>query len=162
MNLSSLNSPIMDLFTLLSSLIISNSVKHEETNLKKVAEVRIERERLESDRIKLDNRVKEEAARLMVKEDRFSVIRDILAVWGKDARIGLAIAKAESGLRCEAYHFNTNGTVDHSVFQLNSVHIKRGNLADCKENVRIAYEIYKEQGGNPWVVFWNKSYLKYL
>jgi hypothetical protein len=89
-------------------------------------------------------------------------IGDILRVWGNDWRIGLALAKAESGLRCEAYHFNHDGSIDHSVFQLNSVHKWRGNLSNCKENVRIAYEIFKEQGGTPWVVYQTKAYLKYL
>ena len=102
----------------------------------------------------LDRRAKVEAERLGVGVDKIPVIRDIIVVWGNDYRIGLALAKSESGLRCEAYHFNSNGTVDHSVFQLNSVHLWRGNLVDCKENVRIAYEIYKEQGPHPWVVWW--------
>ncbi len=115
-------------------------------------------------RRELDNRVEAEAKRLGVASvlSSRSVIRNILSVFGDKADVALAVAKAESGLRCEAYHFNSNGTVDHSVFQLNDVHKWRGNLNDCKENIKIAYQIYQEQNFRPWVVYQTGSYLKYL
>lgn len=151
----------MDLLGIISYAIIKTNTNIE-GHLKRVAQVRIERERLEADRVRLDNRVQAEAKRLQVGSDKFDVIRDIIVTFGDDSNIALAVAKAESGLRCEAYHFNNNGTIDHSIFQLNSVHKKRGNLENCKENIKIAYEIFKEQGWTPWVVYNTKSYLKYL
>jgi len=60
---------------------------------------------------------------------------------------------SESGLRTDAYNFNSNNTSDHSVAQINSVHIGRfgdGFTKDWKENIDTAYKIYKEQGWNPW------------
>ena len=82
-----------------------------------------------------------------------------------DCKIALAVAKAESGLNCNAININTNGTVDFSTFQLNSVHIKKGgewtlaNMADCYKNVDLAYELWTEQGWTPWVAYLNNSYL---
>jgi hypothetical protein len=82
-----------------------------------------------------------------------------------DCKMALAIASAESGLRCDAVHINDNNTVDLGVFQLNSVHLKKGgnwtlaNMGDCYKNVDLAYEMFKEQGWQPWVAYLNGSYL---
>jgi hypothetical protein len=82
-----------------------------------------------------------------------------------DCKIALAVAKAESGLNCDAYNINNNGSVDLSVFQLNSVHLKKGgewtleNMANCYKNVDLAYELWREQGWEPWVAYKNNSYL---
>lgn len=59
----------------------------------------------------------------------------------------------ESKLNPNAYNFNSNGTGDYNIAQINSVHIsKYGDkfMHDWKENIRIAYKIYKEQGWKPW------------
>ena len=64
------------------------------------------------------------------------------------------IAYAESGLRYNAYNFNSNGSSDYGVFQINSIHTKRfGELfkTDWKENIRVAHVIFDEQGLHPWV-----------
>lgn len=82
-----------------------------------------------------------------------------------DCKIALAVAKAESGLNCNAVHINDNGTVDLSIFQLNSVHLKKGgdwtlaNMGDCKKNVDLAYELWTVQKWEPWVAYLNGSYL---
>lgn len=82
-----------------------------------------------------------------------------------DCKIALAVAKAESGLSCDAFHINDNGSVDLSVFQLNSVHLKKGgewtlqNMADCYKNVDLAYQLWTEQGWEPWSAYLNNSYL---
>jgi hypothetical protein len=82
----------------------------------------------------------------------------ILDVFGlEDYKVARAVAKAESGLNCEAINVNTNGTIDYGSFQLNSVHFERfgglKNLVTCEQQVKAAYELYLEQGWNPWVVF---------
>jgi len=82
-----------------------------------------------------------------------------------ECRTALAIAEAESNLNCNAFHVNDNGSVDFSIFQLNSVHLKKGgewtleNMANCKKNVDLAYELWTEQGFEPWVAFLSKAYL---
>ena len=66
----------------------------------------------------------------------------------------LRIAYCESGIRSEALGKNTNGSTDHGIFQVNSIHTKRyGNKfkTSWKDNVDTAYKIYKAQGWNPWV-----------
>ena len=162
MGFTEINPTNMDLLNILTSLIINTHDIKTEQRLEKVAEERIRQEKLDNDRRELDNRVQDEAKRLQVGSDKYDVIRDIIITFGDDYRTALAVAKAESGLRCEAYHFNDNGTVDSSVFQLNSVHKKRGNLADCKENIKIAKQIVDEQGWSPWVVYWKGTYKKWL
>lgn len=82
-----------------------------------------------------------------------------------DCKIALAVAKAESGLNCNAVHINNNGTVDLSIFQLNTVHLKKGgdwtlaNMGDCKKNVDLAYELWEAQKWEPWSAYLNGSYL---
>lgn len=58
---------------------------------------------------------------------------------------------SESGLRPEAYNFNTNGTGDYSIAQVNSVHVKRYGtkfMTDWKENIDTAYKIFVSRGHN--------------
>lgn len=120
------------------------------------AEIRAERQ--------FNTLVQNEAKRLGVGPEKYPVIGDIIRTFGSDYRVALAVARAESGLRCEAYHFNQDRarSVDHSVFQLNDVHSWRGNLNDCHQNVIIAKEIHDESGWWPWVVYQRGIYKAYL
>lgn len=56
---------------------------------------------------------------------------------------------SESGLRTDAYNFNSNGTSDTGVAQVNSIHGK-SNLTDWKTNINVAYGIYKRSGKGAW------------
>ncbi len=83
--------------------------------------------------------------------------------FGKDYKTALAVATAENGTHaCDRIHQNSNGTVDIGIFQINSVHAHKGNLYDCRDNVRVAYQIFKASGFSAWVAYKNKSYLKFL
>lgn len=77
------------------------------------------------------------------------VIAVIKKVWGKDARVGIAISQCESGFRPDAENTNTNGTKDEGPFQINTVH-KMPEMKTVTANVLYAYQMYKEQGTNPW------------
>ena len=73
------------------------------------------------------------------------------------------IAYKESGLKYNAYNFNSNGTSDYSVFQVNTVHIKRFGdkfTYNWKENIRVAHILYEEQGWRPWVAAHKLGYVK--
>lgn len=82
-----------------------------------------------------------------------------------DCKTAIAVAKAESGMRCNATNTNKNNSVDSGIYQINSIHKAKyqgKDIFDCEVNIEIAYQIYKAQGWNPWVAYLNKSYLKHL
>jgi len=72
--------------------------------------------------------------------------------------MAMAIAKAESGMRCDA----VSPTSDFGPMQINIIHKWRGNIYDCTENLLIAKQIFDEQGWNPWVTFKNERYKNYI
>lgn len=84
---------------------------------------------------------------LTEREQNMALIKKI---WGRDAGIGLEIARCESGYRTKTpYRPNTNGTQDQGVFQINTVH----NMTDMENavaNISYAYTKFLEQGTNPW------------
>jgi len=87
--------------------------------------------------------------------------------FGPACKMALAVAKAENGTwQCDRFGINKNGTADFGLFQINSIHLKKGyslaELIDCKKNVDIAYELFKAQGWNPWVAYTSKAYLKFM
>lgn len=56
---------------------------------------------------------------------------------------------SESGLRTNAYNFNSNGTDDRGVAQINSVHrMSAGDAHNFTKNIDKAYAIYKSRGNN--------------
>jgi hypothetical protein len=61
----------------------------------------------------------------------------------------IACFYGESGLRKEAVGHNKNGTTDHGIPQINSIHTKRYGdkfKTDWKESINVAYKIYKSRG----------------
>lgn len=61
----------------------------------------------------------------------------------------------ESGWNADAYHCNTNGTVDLSWYQVNTVHVEGGKLsltcaADPICSTAFAMDLYDEQSWCPW------------
>lgn len=106
---------------------------------------------------------------IVADEDDKDLATYICEKWGVvECKTALAVAKAESGMRCDAFHANTNGSVDVSVFQLNSVHLSKGgewtleNMANCYKNVDLAYELWLTNGWSSWVAWTNSSYLSKL
>lgn len=89
------------------------------------------------------------------------IIDKIMATFGKDGNTALAVARCESGLRYNAIGHNTNGSTDSGIFQLNSVHFRRWGDADILDvdlNIKIAHDIYMEQGFRPWVCYTTGKY----
>lgn len=86
----------------------------------------------------------------------------ILAEFGEDGRLMVAIAKAESGqdLNPKAYNENRNGTWDVGVFQINQIHgYDKKWLEDPVNNIAAAKKIKNTQGLKAWVSFSNGNYL---
>lgn len=108
------------------------------------------------------NQLKDENTKLKKQvalpiQDR--VIAEIKAVFGVKAPIALAVASCENSPYNKVYnplgqnHANKNKSFDAGVFQINSIHIKRFGEAfinDWHENIRVAYQLFTEQGTNPW------------
>ena len=91
--------------------------------------------------------------------DAVSVEVMIRRTFKQDAKMALAVFKAESGLRCNA----VSSTGDIGPAQINAKwHSKRGNLFNCKDNIRVAKEIFDEQGFTPWVAYKSGAYKKLL
>ena len=91
-----------------------------------------------------------------IPSQSLSCLDAIYRYWPGDKSQAIAVARAESGLRPGAVNYNTDGSVDHGCFQINSVHRARvnGNLTalyNPETNVRVAYSIYSEQSWCPWV-----------
>lgn len=85
----------------------------------------------------------------------------------KECPTALAIAQAESGLRCDAQNVNKGtNSLDLGVMQINSVHLKKGwkvaDLLNCHKNIDLAFEIYQGSGWNAWTTYTNKSYKRFL
>jgi len=84
-----------------------------------------------------------------------------------DAKIALAVARAESNMREDAVNLNGGKSLDMGIFQINSVHWNRPGcslkeLVDPYKNVDCAYSIFKEQGWNPWVAHKTGAYLSHV
>jgi soluble lytic murein transglycosylase-like protein len=75
---------------------------------------------------------------------------------------------AESTGNPEATGYNTNGTVDRGLMQVNSIHadLVGGDLArlyDPATNIKIAYSLSKGgQDWTPWSVYNNGNYRRFL
>lgn len=81
---------------------------------------------------------------------------------------GVAIAMAESGWNPNATGRAVPSRPDRGLFQINDIHKGNAwypsNIYDPLENVKAAYQVWKERGGSwrPWVVYQNGMYRKYL
>jgi soluble lytic murein transglycosylase-like protein len=65
----------------------------------------------------------------------------------------------ESGCRPDARHVNRNGTVDRCLLQINSIHLRKGGVAEGyapaqlyqpRICIRVAAKLYKRYGMRPW------------
>lgn len=68
------------------------------------------------------------------------------------------IAFQESRVQYTALNFNTNGTTDYGLFQINEIHLKTCNttpkkLLTFKGNSKCAIQLYKEQGLEIWSTY---------
>lgn len=90
------------------------------------------------------------------------------AGWPESAiPMGVAVALAESGGNPRAINrSNRNGSSDHGLFQINTVHKKlltTGDPYNPVDNARMALKVYRDAGSKwtPWSVFKSGSYRKF-
>src|ERR1044072_948740 len=93
-------------------------------------------------------------------------IEEYICSFAWDCKTALAVARAESGMHCDAQNINKGtNSLDLGIMQINSVHLKKGwkvaQLLDCKTNVQLAYEIYQGSGWSAWSTINNGSYKKF-
>lgn len=90
---------------------------------------------------------------------------------GTDIPIAVAVAIAESSGKIDASNYNTNGTTDYGLWQINSSHFTEAgwdshwtppDLLIPEENAQAGYHVWKEQGWNAWSTFSSGAYLPYL
>lgn len=79
---------------------------------------------------------------------------------------GVAIALAESGGKTGETHVNSDGTTDYGLMQINSIHsslLASGDWRDPNANARMAYVLWKDNGGSwrPWSTFNSGRYRLY-
>ena len=80
------------------------------------------------------------------------VVDYIHVVFGKDADNFLKILSCENhALRWDAQNFNSDGSVDIGIGQINSIHgVPAHYLYDWRTNVDISYQIFKSSGFGAW------------
>lgn len=83
---------------------------------------------------------------------------------GADLTTAVAIAGAESGFRPTVTNRNRNGSVDHGLWQINSVHgplLRSGDWRDPYANARMAKAVFDRAGGSwsPWTTYKTGAYL---
>jgi hypothetical protein len=101
-----------------------------------------------------------------------TTIEKLICAKDWDCKTALAIAKAESGLRCEAVGdghiaFMKNGTEygkSYGVFQIRHLEGRPNpeELLSCEFNINYAYNLYKAQGFKPWSAYKNLAYKRHL
>jgi len=84
-----------------------------------------------------------------------------------ECKIALSVARAESGMRADAFNTNTNKSLDLGIFQVNSVHWEKDgchltDLVDPYKNVDCAKKIYDASGWNAWSVWKNGAFKEQL
>ena len=83
-----------------------------------------------------------------------SIEDKIMAVFGPNEgpRAWKIVSECENGkLDPKAINYNSNGTTDHGIFQINSVHgYSQEYLEDVDNNIAVAYEIYQRDSFSAW------------
>lgn len=71
---------------------------------------------------------------------------------GKDYEILSKVITCESNFKANALHFNTNGTTDVGLFQINDIHgLSVEDRLSPQKNIEYGVKLYAEQGLAPWV-----------
>ena len=116
---------------------------------------------------KISDRLFPKAKAAELKPVEMTTEQYIRYVFGKDANVALAVARAESGMRCDAQGINKGtNSLDAGVFQINSVHLRKGwkvvDLMNCHKNIEYAREIQQGSGWQAWSTYKNSAFKQFL
>jgi len=97
---------------------------------------------------------KEVAVETIVRTENQQIRDYIKQVFGDQSDNALKILECENaGLNPKAINHNRNGSTDHSIFQVNSIHTKRYGeefKTNWRANIDVAYKIYQASGWSAW------------
>jgi hypothetical protein len=103
---------------------------------------------------------------LNIKDTIPETIEDKIAkVFGKDAKMAIAIAKAESGLRSDAIGDTNTKYPSIGVFQIRLLPergITKEQMLNPDHNIEYAKMLHDKHGWQPWSVWKSGSYKKHL
>lgn len=98
--------------------------------------------------------------------EKQEIINYIVEVFGEDAPDAFNVLYCENrNLDPSAINYNRNGTTDHSIFQINSIHTTRFGdefITNWRANVDVAKQIFDEQGWTPWTCSTRVGVTNYL
>lgn len=80
------------------------------------------------------------------------IVNYIYDVFGKDAEDAFKVLSCENNaLKTDAQNYNSDGSVDIGIFQINSVHqVNKVYLYDWRTNISVGYHIFKDSGWSAW------------
>jgi hypothetical protein len=81
---------------------------------------------------------------------------------GNNLTIAVAVALAESGGNPTATHYDSNGSTDYGLWQINSVHsslLSGGTWSDPLSNAKMAYSVWQGSGWQAWSTYKSGAYL---
>ena len=82
--------------------------------------------------------------------EKQQIINYIVEVFGEDAPDAFNVLRCENkGLNPNAVNYNSNGSIDEGIFQINNIH-RQANMQNWKLNVDYAYKLFSRQGWTPW------------
>lgn len=84
---------------------------------------------------------------------------------GDNLITSIAVSKAESGWDPKAINYNTNGSTDKGLWQINSIHtaiLATGDPFDPSANARMAKAVFDGSGWPAWTTWTSGAYRQYL
>jgi len=84
--------------------------------------------------------------------DKEAIIAEIVRVFGEEAPNAFNVLYCENrGLNPEAMNWNSNGTWDAGIFQVNEIHgHSLEDMKDYKKNIKVAKKIFDNRGWTAW------------
>jgi hypothetical protein len=101
---------------------------------------------------------------ILTPQEALALCYEVGFRWNAGIVVMPCIGWAESRLRSDAEHTNTNGTIDRGWLQINSIHVDAGKLtvADCFDARKSAEFAFKLSNGGtkftPWSTFNSGAY----
>jgi hypothetical protein len=88
--------------------------------------------------------------------------RPLVAQYGWDQRIAMAVMRAESGCNPMAANWKDKHSTCMGSFGLFQIACFDGQVYDPARNIQIAWQKYQARGWKPWGAFTSGAYKKYL